>query len=201
LGAGSFNSGSGYHADKINDNSAKIVSPHIIAGFLPVNPAGKEHLLSMYRAGKGRYELPLGAPRFILWRYSINSPVWTPSEIQGIDYSSMLFGLASLPEYLGPEFFSTYNNFFDFALSIEGELASSLKVYPNPSRNQVHIELEEVHVAEFRLFDLLGREIDLFPIQRVGEIILDVSDLEAGLYLLKIKKGDAVVSRKIFVED
>ncbi|MFT7589322.1 MAG: hypothetical protein ACI959_001539, partial [Limisphaerales bacterium] len=41
LGAGSANFGFGYHADRIDDNPGNIVSPHIIAGFLPIYPGGK----------------------------------------------------------------------------------------------------------------------------------------------------------------
>jgi hypothetical protein len=36
----------GYNADKINGNSTRTVSPHIIAGFLPVYPEAENHLAS-----------------------------------------------------------------------------------------------------------------------------------------------------------
>jgi hypothetical protein len=108
LGAGS--DPSGYHANRINDNAGKVVSPHIIGGFIPVNPIAKNDLMSLYRAKKGVYKLP-GTQYEILWRYSVQDTAWRANEVQGIDYSTMLFGLASLPEHCGKDFFTTYNNY------------------------------------------------------------------------------------------
>lgn len=108
LGAGS--DPAGYHANRIDDNSGKVVSPHIISGFIPINSSAKDDLLSLYNANKGVYTLP-GTSHKILWRYSISNPSWRANEVQGIDFSSMLFGLASLPENCGTTFFSTYNDY------------------------------------------------------------------------------------------
>lgn len=110
LGAGSIPDG--YHADKINDNNNRIVSPHIIGGFIPVNTTSKDDLVSLYKAKKGIYTLP-GTSFKILWRYSTTNTSWKAPEVQGIDYSTMLFGLASLPENCGASFFSDNNN-YDF---------------------------------------------------------------------------------------
>lgn len=110
LGAGSAITNS-YHADAINENPDKIVSPHIIAGYLPINPAGKNDLIALWNSNNGKYNLP-GSSDPILWRYSLNNKTWVPNEIIGVDYSTTLFGLATLPEYLGTSFFSSNNNFF-----------------------------------------------------------------------------------------
>lgn len=110
LGAGSIPDG--YHADKINDNNNRIVSPHIIGGFIPVNATSKDDLVSLYKAKKGLYTLPATGYK-ILWRYSATNTSWKAPEVQGIDYSTMLFGLASLPENCGASFFSDNNN-YDF---------------------------------------------------------------------------------------
>lgn len=109
LGAGSDPS-TGYHADRIDDNANKIVSPHIISGFIPINSAAKDDLVSMYNANKGVYTLP-GSTDKILWRYSITNSSWRAPEVQGVDFSTMLFGLASLTGNCGPAFFTTNNNY------------------------------------------------------------------------------------------
>ncbi|KIO78734.1 hypothetical protein TH53_01115 [Pedobacter lusitanus] len=108
LGAGS--DPAGYQANRINDNAGKVVSPHIAGGFIPVNAEAKNDLVSLYRANKGVYTLP-GTTDQILWRYSVKDPAWRANEVQGIDYSTMLFGLATLPEHCGKDFFTTYNNY------------------------------------------------------------------------------------------
>jgi len=87
-----------------------VVSPPIIGGFIPVNPTAKNDLMSLYRANKGVYKLP-GTAYDILWRYSVKDPAWTANEVQGIDYSTMLFGLATLTEHCGKDFFTINNNY------------------------------------------------------------------------------------------
>ncbi|WP_438426046.1 T9SS type A sorting domain-containing protein [Aquimarina macrocephali] len=113
-GAGAANAINGYHADKIynndNDNWTKIVSPHIIAGFLPVdqNNEIKNDILNLYTSGKGIYTLPNTSQTEILWRYSKEDINWKAETIQGVDFSTMLFGLYHLEN---PGFFKKNNNY------------------------------------------------------------------------------------------
>jgi hypothetical protein len=108
LGAGSARS-VGYHADAINDNQDQIVSPHIIAGFLPVDSNGmndlRRHSATMNRAVRSIG----GVAGTLLWRYSVSDPSWVPQDIQGIDYSSMMLGLVSY--MLGSSFLTEHNDF------------------------------------------------------------------------------------------
>ena len=131
LGAGTSIPPYFYHADKIGNNPGAIVSPHVVAGFLildadsttPPADAVRSDLLSLLNQQKGVYKLSLdGEIHDILWRYSLEQPGWQPDDVQAIDYASMLFGLAALPEHLGPDFFPTYNNSdvpFDGVLPVE----------------------------------------------------------------------------------
>ena len=109
-GAGN-NKSTGYHADAINDNEELTVSPHIIAGFIPINPSGRDDLLALYKNNKGVYALPSN-DKEILWRYSRKYPDWESDSIQAIDYSTFLFGLAAQDKDLGMNFFKDNNNFF-----------------------------------------------------------------------------------------
>lgn len=111
-GAGAAPAEYGYHADSINNNKFIVISPHIISGFLPVNPSGAQDLLDIYTNKKGIYQLQSDNSKEILWRYSIEEPDWKANSIQGIDYSTFLFGLATLDNDLGMSFFQTNNNFF-----------------------------------------------------------------------------------------
>ncbi len=144
-GAGEIPAG-GYSADAVNNNPNKIVSPHIIAGFSPLNPEVRTDLVALYADGKGSgvYKIP-GTSREFLWRYKLNQPTQRTSYVQAIDFSTMLYGLASLPEYLGADFFTTYNDFnFNPTISVSalpnGEV--HLENYPNPFSNLTHIEFE-----------------------------------------------------------
>jgi hypothetical protein len=112
LGAGAAKSSPGYYADAIDTNPDSIFSPHIIAGFLPTYAEGSNDLTSLLADGKCIYNLPNAASSKVLWRRSIKVPGWIPADIQGVDYSLMLLGLATLQENLGADFFRKYNNFF-----------------------------------------------------------------------------------------
>jgi hypothetical protein len=94
LGAGSARSLS-YHADAINDNPDQIVSPHIVAGFLPVDANGMSHLRAHSTTLSRAVRSMVGVNGTLLWRYSVSDPFWVAQEIQGIDYSSMMLGLVT----------------------------------------------------------------------------------------------------------
>jgi hypothetical protein len=107
LGAGSART-VGYHADAINDNPDRIVSPHIVAGFLPVDAATIFDLRAHYTARSRAVRSMAGVHGSLLWRYSVSDPSWVPEEIQGIDYSSMMLGLAA--SLLGTSFIEQHND-------------------------------------------------------------------------------------------
>lgn len=112
FGAGASNFvSSGYNADNILHHPGTICSPHIIAGFIPVNPAGIFDLLQIYGHSLGIYSLPDAKKTKLQWRFSSELPSWRAEDVQGVDFSTMPFGLASHPQMLGNEFFEKYNNF------------------------------------------------------------------------------------------
>ena len=108
LGAGSARS-VGYHADAIHDNPDQIVSPHIVAGFLPVD-TNRMSDLRRHNTTMGRAVRSIdGVNGNLLWRYSVSDPSWVAEEIQGIDYSYMMLGLVSY--ILGSSFLEEHNDF------------------------------------------------------------------------------------------
>ena len=144
-GAGEIPAG-GYSADAVNNNFYKIVSPHIVAGFSPTNPEVRSDLVALYAEGKGSgvYQIP-GTKRDFIWRYKLNDPAQRTSYVQAVDFSTMLYGLAALPEYLGPAFFTKYNDFnFDPATAVNDLKLnnSQLNNYPNPFSSLTNIAFE-----------------------------------------------------------
>jgi FlgD Ig-like domain len=172
--------GGGYSADAVNNNAGKIVSPHIMAGFSPTNPEVRSDLIALYAEGKGSgvYTIP-GTNRDFLWRYKLSQPTLRTSYVQAIDFSTMLYGLASLPEYLGADFFTTYNDFnFNPTISMSAlsNGANHLENYPNPFSNLTNIEFElsfKTHVS---------LEIYSFNGQKVKQLIME--ELSAGKHLI-----------------
>ena len=208
-GCGAGTGPEGYQADKINNNQNQVISPQIIAGFLPVFPEGENHLRQMWINQKGRYVFPYNQGEVLLWRYSLQKPEWIATEIQGIDYSTMLFGLASLPQFLGNEFFERNNNFFGEPLPNASDLI--LK-----DKNEIRLLTNPIY--DFLIFELLGFseksvEVEIITIQ--SEVIfskkienlnagikvqLPVSELVAGVYFLKILSDGKLSDTKKFVK-
>jgi hypothetical protein len=157
--------GGGYTADAVNNNSKKIVSPHIVAGFSPTNPDVRNDLIALYADGKGSgvYQIP-GTNRDFIWRYKLNETAKRTSYVQSVDFSTMLYGLAALPEYLGPSFFIKYNDFnFNPATTVNDlKLNSSqLDNYPNPFSHHTNIAFEITAKSKvvLEIFTLNGQRV------------------------------------------
>ncbi|MBK6286004.1 MAG: T9SS type A sorting domain-containing protein [Draconibacterium sp.] len=157
--------GGGYSADAVNKNPQRIVSPHILIGFSPINAELRNDLIALYDDGNGNgiYQIPATSRDFI-WRYKLNEPNIKTSYVQAVDFSTFLYGLAALPEYLGPEFFTKYND-FDFnpttAVNEEKMNKSQLENSPNPFRNQTNISFEITEKAKvvLEIYNLSGQKI------------------------------------------
>lgn len=163
-GAGEVPAG-GYSADAVNNNGFKIVSPHIVAGFSPTNPEVRSDLIAMYAGGKGSgvYKIP-GTGREFIWRYKLNQPEQRTSYVQAVDFSTMLYGLAALPEYLGPDFFTKYNDFNFNPITAVNDIkqnSNQLNNYPNPFSNFTNIsfDLNSNSKVILEIYSLTGQKI------------------------------------------
>ena len=201
LGAGEI-PGGGYSADKINDNPNKIVSPHIISGFSPIYSNTKSDLLSLYNNASGAsiYSLPSNASKKVLWRYKRNDTGARAYYIQAIDYSTMLFGLASLPENLGVNWFSSYNWPLDIQALATADFSNEtdkIQVYPNPFVEKITISVKEFENSEIKIFDASGKQIMTTKMNNVTETIYLPKQLSSGLYILELKTNNDATRIKL----
>jgi hypothetical protein len=69
-------------------------------------------------------------------------------------------------------------------------------VFPNPTTGLVHLTLRDARaMQQFRFTALNGKEIGLHTLLRAGEPLhytLDLSNLDAGIYLLRVGAGDVM---------
>lgn len=75
----------------------------------------------------------------------MEQPTQRTSYVQAVDFSTMLYGLAALPEYLGPSFFTKYNDFNFYPTTSVNDLELNnkhLDNYPNPFSNHTNIAFE-----------------------------------------------------------
>ena len=207
LGAGE-NPGGGYSANAIDNNPNGIVSPHIIAGFIPIYPQSKYDLIALYNnVSPSVYSLPGDTSRKALWRYSREDTSLRCSYIQAVDFSTMLYGLASLPEYLGPDFFDIFNNVDTIFSNIEtiddsNHIDFCLKQnYPNPfpSSTIIPYSISRVSSIELSVYDVLGNKVQTLvnETQAAGDynISFRAEVLSAGVYFYRLSV-DGVKSEK-----
>jgi hypothetical protein len=83
-------------------------------------------------------------------------------------------------------------NFTQISSLISSQTDSEIKIYPNPAKNMLMIELpnEFAQKAEIRLYDYTGRLIFSKEVQGSDHSI-DMKDLPAGVYLIKISDINA----------
>lgn len=98
---------------------------------------------------------------------------------------------------IGVEPIDLLQNMYDTFLTVEDNLLkNSLKLYPNPTENTLSIAVNAaVHISEYKVFDINGQLVLQYH-QQGNESFnskVDVSKLQAGLYIMKISsnQGDA----------
>jgi endonuclease I len=80
-------------------------------------------------------------------------------------------------------------------LSIEEQTISLLKVYPNPVKNVLHIELNSAKKTQVELYNVLGKRILSKTINNSQTIQTD--HLSDGMYILRITQGNHTISKKL----
>ena len=209
-GAGSDFPPDYYHADAIEDNPHAIFSPHIIAGFLPIYSQGKQHLLSLLKDGKAIYGIASNQSLKFLWRFSLDDPSWQAEDVQAVDFSTMLFGLAALDENLGLNFFSENNRTSVIPSTKDPFVPDEFRLFqnhPNPFNPTTKIEfmLPKSSKVEIKIYNMLGQEIKTLIDRYFGSgshvVIWDGRDnlgriVGSGVYLYRMKANDFISVKK-----
>lgn len=90
---------------------------------------------------------------------------------------------------------------------VENNLVEDFKIYPNPSSDiaHLHFTIHDSQFTDIELFTVEGRKIrDLangIMIPGTHDIRVDVSDLPAGIYYVRIQTGDVIDGVKLVVMD
>ena len=193
-GAANFWNVNGYQADNILVHPGTICSPHIIGGFIPVYPDAMNDLLRLHNTPRGVYTLQDAAETPVLWRFSTEDPTWRAGDVQVVDFSTLLFGGISHPDFLGTAFFEHHNNFdFPTGCPTDGSTEANLLLaevgqnYPNP--------LRDFTVIPFSLKQ--GASIQLVIFRTDGKTVFnyDFGKIATGDYQFKWDRTDDSGSR------
>ena len=96
------------------------------------------------------------------------------------------------------DFIRNSSSIVPVALSIsEVDGSNAFNVYPNPARAQLNIN--STVSAEATITNAIGAKVLIAKVSR-GDNKIDVSNLSAGLYLIKISNGTEVKTQKLVIE-
>lgn len=93
----------------------------------------------------------------------------------------------------------------DVALVPEGYYTNrkqrhNIKIYPNPACDYVYIDFDNSRTSEEAiLLDRTGKKVEQIKFESSGRYRLSVSELNSGVYFLKIKTGDEIYVRKLML--
>lgn len=77
------------------------------------------------------------------------------------------------------------------------DLSNKISVYPNPVKETLHIRANGLSVESYQLFDVKGQMV-ISDIQTTENI--SISNLQAGIYILKVKTNAGWVNKRIVKE-
>ena len=140
----------------------------------------------------------------------VNNDDWMAARANSVSYPDWKF--SGTAERNFPSVEVTNNNLSDFggltlgevnvdfgALSIEDEIISSFRVYPNPANTSIAITTSNgSDIDSVELYNILGLRV-LATTKLVNDS-LDVSEMSTGVYLLKINSGNNSVTKRIVIE-
>jgi hypothetical protein len=113
-----------------------------------------------------------------------------------IDMYDMVFQVQAIyPECLS-EFALTENgeDFVRFSNLSVGENVGMVGLYPNPTNGQLTIEAEEM--MSVIVYDLVGQCLMQMPAED-GQITLDMSQLQNGVYLIKVSTANGSAMQRV----
>ena len=80
-------------------------------------------------------------------------------------------------------------------LSLEENSISSFSVYPNPTREKIHIK-SNMEISQIEIFNQLG----VLVLSAIKNSTIDVSSLSSGIYFLEISNNTEAIVKKIVIE-
>lgn len=93
----------GYSVDEFYaDHEEQVVTPRIIAGFIPTYPAAADDLNLLFKNPERRMNTRFGT---IIPRWSPRTPGWQSNRLPGVDFSHLMFGMAAHHPDIGLRFF------------------------------------------------------------------------------------------------
>ncbi|EDP70233.1 50S ribosomal protein L31 type B [Flavobacteriales bacterium ALC-1] len=84
------------------------------------------------------------------------------------------------------------------ALSLSDEVLKQVKIYPNPTKNLININLTQNIETTVEIYDVLGKKVLFRKINKSTS--LNTSSFKSGLYLMKFIQKDNISTKKLIIQ-
>ncbi|MDD2622079.1 MAG: T9SS type A sorting domain-containing protein [Bacteroidales bacterium] len=81
----------------------------------------------------------------------------------------------------------------------ESNMEKQLTIFPNPVNNELTIDNGQCLIKEVYVYDVVGKTIKVFTVNNTNST-LDIGDISKGIYLIKIKTENEIITKKIVKE-
>jgi Leucine-rich repeat (LRR) protein len=130
-------------------------------------------------------------------RYENNKLISTNSGIGSTPFEVVVAGWNGWNDKMSGEITLLYNNTNNIS-AIENANAN-IKIYPNPVKDELHIESGDLKIESVEILDLTGKKLLTFNSQLSAHSI-HVSALPQGIYFVKLETDKGIVTQKIIKE-
>ena len=83
---------------------------------------------------------------------------------------------------------------------IDDKLANATKLYPQPSKDYLNIELPFTGDVKLELYNTTGIVLKTMNLNTNGDVQFSTADFPTGVYNLVIKGGNSTFSKKVIVK-
>jgi Secretion system C-terminal sorting domain len=73
----------------------------------------------------------------------------------------------------------------------------AVTIHPNPSAEKVVVQCYGAMPTEIQVYALTGQLVKVLTVHQNGAIVVDISDLESGMYICRVVGGDHVAAQKV----
>jgi hypothetical protein len=79
----------------------------------------------------------------------------------------------------------------------EKDISNCVEITPNPTTGELIVTSYELQVISLEVSDIYGRKLLPHTAHRTPHTVLDISNLQNGIYFLRITTDNGVVTKKI----
>jgi len=156
-----------------------------------------------------------GAIQYEVWYKKATAINWKKKFVPGINNKLNLKNLQCNKEYVwqirticdtvGVDEISAFSPVQSFTTLIcreamEGTISNSLAIHPNPAALNVEIVIEPENAIQLTIYDINGRNVYQLNSFTDSNTLLDVSNWNAGIYIVQIQTDEGIFNEKLVVQ-